>query len=100
MHALNFPLLDPGTYYLSQPNGLCAEAIGTVEECRSVDSEIVGGKHFKGERNSFKRPKGCFLKLLSGEPDGFFWNNHPSGSPNIKARQICIVGKEGRIVNI
>ena len=66
-----------------------------------MEGELVGRKNFGSEENNGKWPKGCYLAHgSSGEPDSIWWNNHPSGSPNSRARQICIVGKEGGIVNI
>ena len=91
---------DTGNYFLSQKNGLCAQTIGSVEECRFVQGDVVGGKAFQAEENYGGLPKGCYLAYVDGEPSSIWWNNHPSGSPNSDARQICVVGKEGRIVNV
>ena len=66
-----------------------------------MEGEVVGGKTFKGEENVGSRPKGCYLEHYSGgKPYRILWNNHLSGSPNKWARQICISGKKGRIVNV
>ena len=58
-----------------------------------MEGEVVGGKTFKVEENDGSWPKGCYLGIYGGEPSGIWWNNHPSGSPNSRARQICIGGK-------
>ena len=66
-----------------------------------MEGEVVGRKTFWKEMNSGSWPKGCYIQLDGGgELFGIFWNNHPSGSPNMNARQICILGKEERIVNV
>ena len=69
-------------------------------ECRSVEVEEVAGKPFEDEGNWADWPKGCSLAYSGKEPRGIFWNNHTSGSPQPFARQICIRGTEGRIINV
>ena len=65
-----------------------------------MKGSVVAGQAFELEENAGSWPKGCYLAYSGGEPLGIWWNNHPSGSPHSRARQICIVGKEGRIVNV
>jgi len=83
---------------------MCAETIGTVEECRSADvGAAVGGKSFQSEENESKYPKGCYVGYSSGhDPIGIWWNNHPSGKSG-NHRQICkgdIRGNERPMVNV
>ena len=65
-----------------------------------MGGEIVGGKSFRKEENFNFFPKGCILEYYNMEPYQILWNNHPSGSPHSRVRQICTEGKEGRIINI
>ena len=85
---------------MSPKNLLCAKTIGTVEECRSNEVVAVVGKPFQEEENDGSWPKGCYLGYSGGAPVGIWWNNHPTGSPNNDARQICTKGTDGRIVNV
>ena len=88
-------------YFLSPRGVLCAQTIGTVEECRSKVIVARVGKLFQVEEYEGSWPKGCYVGYSGpGEPSGIWWNNHPSGSSNSGARQICIRGTEGRIINV
>ena len=83
-------LFSEKLYDLSKADGVCSDVrattILTENECRSAVSKIPGATEFNKVFNNKDWPKGCVLSIKYGDVS---WNSHATGSPSIKARQVC-----------
>ena len=72
-------------YFTTAKNKLCSEtgdfAVADIETCHEAAEELR--YRFKNTEDLADWPKGCY------QANNVYFNQHPTGSSNDEARQIC-----------